>query len=588
MSSSGPERRPIRRLPSETIQKIAAGEVVEGPASVVKELFENSLDAGSTEVEIRLERGGLDRIVVSDDGDGIPSDELSIALERHATNKLSSSHDLPRVRSLGFRGEALAAIAQVSRLRLVSRTSAGSSAHGITVEGGTVGPRFEVGRSVGTTVDVRDLFFNTPARRKFLRAPAAEQVDVVATVERMYLAHPTVAVTIVAEEQEVAQYPRALNLEEAASWVFGSEFVSSHFTVRSSADSPVQFFGVFGRPTVTRGTSVAVQVSVNGRAIVSRLLSQAIRAAYQDYLPRARFPVGAVQLELDPTRVDVNVHPTKREVRIERERDVSDLLRRAIRSALVGGPQFANLPGAIRAPRGSLTEPSVVRSPTVRSTSTGRTLGAAKQTLLDAPAAGHRVSGSHRHPGLALLGSIFQLYWVAEADGDLVLIDQHAASERVLYDELRASGRLGRQELVESVRVPLTPKQRAALRAHEELLRSSGFTVEPFGGNQFRVSSVPSYRGHRAEAGSLPSLLDELAEGGRPTIPEGLAERVAASVACHAAIRAGDTVSAEEIGRVLEALYRTETPAYACPHGRPVLVRVSRGRLDGWFLRRSS
>ena len=451
-----------------------------------------------------------------------------------------------------------------------------------------MGPRFEVGRSVGSTVDVRDLFFNTPARRKFLRAPAAEQVDVVATVERMYLAHPTVAVTIVAEEQEVAQYPRALNLEEAASWVFGSEFVSSHFTVRSSADSPVQFFGVFGRPTVTRGTSVAVQVSVNGRAIVSRLLSQAIRAAYQDYLPRARFPVGAVQLELDPTRVDVNVHPTKREVRIERERDVSDLLRRAIRSALVGGPQFANLPGAIRAPRGSLTERSVVRSPTVRSTSTGRTLGAAKQTLLDAPAAGHRVSGSHRHPGLALLGSIFQLYWVAEADGDLVLIDQHAASERVLYDELRASGRLGRQELVESVRVPLTPKQRAALHAHEELLRSSGFTVEPFGGDQFRVSSVPSYRGHRAEAGSLPSLLDELAEGGRPTIPEGLAERVAASVACHAAIRAGDTVSAEEIGRVLEALYRTETPAYACPHGRPVLVRVSRGRLDGWFLRRSS
>jgi DNA mismatch repair protein MutL len=199
----------------------------------------------------------------------------------------------------------------------------------------------------------------------------------------------------------------------------------------------------------------------------------------------------------------------------------------------------------------------------------------------------HRVSGTPRHPTLALLGPVFQLYWVAESDGALVLVDQHAASERVLYNELRAAGRLGRQELMEPVRIPLTSRQRAALRAHEETLRHSGFTVEAFGGDQFRVRSVPSYRGHRADAMSLPSLLDELAEGGRPTVPEGLAERVAASVACHAAVRAGDVVSAEEMGRILEALYRAETPAYACPHGRPVLVRLSRDRLDGWFLRRA-
>jgi len=585
--SSPPQRSPIRRLPPEAIEKIAAGEVVEGPASVVKELVENALDAGATEVEIRLEGGGLERIVVSDDGWGIPSGELSLAVERHATSKLSGARDLARVSSLGFRGEALAAVAQVSRLRLVSRTPDTASAHGLTVEGGRRGPTFEAGRSVGTTVEVRDLFFNTPARRKFLKSPAAEQVEVVATVERLYLAHPSVAITITAGEQEIAQYPRAANLEEAAAWVFGSEFVTAHFSLQSGRGSPVQFFGALGRPTVSRGTSAAIQVSVNGRAIVSRPLVQAVRAAYQDYLPRTRFPVGAVQLVVDPARVDVNVHPTKREIRIQGEREVADALRRAIRTALVGGPQIAEVGGRRARTRGATAEIPLEQRPKGRAAAATSPVSAALQTRLDVPEPARKVSGTVRHPALALLGSVFRLYWVAESDGDLVLIDQHAASERVLYDELRAAGRLGRQELMEPVRVPLTARQRSALVAHEETLRSSGFTVEAFGGDQFRVRSVPSYRGHRAEASSLPSLLDELAEGGRPTVPEGLAERVAASVACHAAVRAGDEVSAEEIGRILEALYRMETPAYACPHGRPVLIRLSRSRLDGWFLRRA-
>ncbi len=588
MKSPAPERRPIRRLPPETVERIAAGEVVEGPASVVKELVENAMDAGATEVEVRLEGGGLERIVVADDGWGIPGDELSLAVERHATSKLSGSRDLGHITSLGFRGEALASIAQVSHLRLFSRTPDTASARGLNVEGGRIESTFEVGRSVGTTVDVRDLFFNTPARRKFLRSPAAEQVEALATIERLYLAHPSVAITVIGGEEEIAQYPRALNLEEAASWVFGSEFVSSHFTVQSARESPVQFQGALGRPTVTRGTSVAVQVSVNGRAVSSRPLAQAVRAAYQDYLPRARFPVGAVQLTIDPTRIDVNVHPTKREVRIQGEREIADVLRRAIRAALVGGPQVADIEGPVGRLRGKGGSARPGPSPKIRPPASAPAAVPSLQTLLDQPVIGHRVSGTLRHPALALLGSLFQLYWVAESEGDLVLIDQHAASERVLYDELRAAGRLGRQELMEPVRVTLTARQRSALRAHEETLRASGFIVEEFGGDQFRVRSVPSYRGHRAEATSLPSLLDELASGGRPTVPEGLQERVAASVACHAAVRAGDEVSAEEIGRILEALYRTDSPAYACPHGRPVLVRLSRSRLDSWFLRRAA
>jgi DNA mismatch repair protein MutL len=577
---------PIQRLPPEAVEKIAAGEVVEGPASVVKELVENSFDAGATEIHVHLEAGGLERISVEDDGSGIPAGELNLAVERHATSKLRDSRDLAHVTSLGFRGEALAAIAQVSRLRIVSRIAGATSAHGLTVEGGERGQPLEVARAVGTTVEVRDLFFNTPARRKFLRAPSAEQVEALATIERLYLAHPTVAITVTSGEQEIGQYPRATNIEEAAAWVFGSEFVGAHFTVRAPRESPVEFTAALARPTVSRGTSVGIQISVNGRAVISRALSQAVRGAYQNYLPRTRFPVGAVQLRIDPARIDVNVHPTKREIRIQGEREIADTVRRAIRASLVGAPQVADL---LRPRLAGRSETLVSRKGNLPSSPTS-TLGEAllaKQTRLDATGPSHRVRGTLRHPALALLGSVFRLYWLAESDGDLVLIDQHAASERVLYDELRASGRLGRQELMEPVRIQLTPRQRSALAAHDETLRASGFTVESFGGDQFRVRSVPSYRGRRADPASIPSLLDELADGGRPTVPEGMAERVAASVACHAAVRGGDEISAEEIGRILGALYRTDTPAYACPHGRPVLVRVSRNRLDSWFLRRA-
>jgi DNA mismatch repair protein MutL len=584
-----PVRPAIRRLSPEAIQKIAAGEVVEGPSSVVKELVENAIDAGASEIEILLDGGGLDRIVVSDNGGGIPSDQLSLAIERHATSKLTTAEDLQRVSSLGFRGEALAAVAQVSHLRIVSRPVGAGSARGLSVDGGRPGAAVDAGRAVGTTVEVRELFFNTPARRKFLRSPAAEQVDVVATVERLYLAQPSVAIAVRSGDQEIARYPRATTVAEAAAWVFGSEFVRAHFGVRSGARDPVQFTGALSRPTVSRSTSAGLYLSINGRAILSRPLAQAVRAAYQDYLPRARFPVGAIQITLDPARVDVNVHPTKREVRIQGEREVADALRRAIRAVLIGAPQVAELPEVKReAGRRAPSLPAAraaVPAPPRRAGARGILTA---QTRLDTAGPARSVSGTPRHPGLVLLGTLFRLYWVAESDGDLVLIDQHAASERVLYDELRLAGRLGRQELMEPLRLTLTPRQRAALTAHSDTLRSSGFSVEPFGGDQFRIGSVPSYRGRRAEAAALPRLLDELADGGRPTVPDGLTERVAASVACHAAVRAGDAVAADEIGRILEALYRTESPAYACPHGRPVLVRLSRSRLDGWFLRRSA
>ncbi len=587
VSDAAPLRHPIRRLDPDTIARIAAGEVVERPASVVKELVENAVDAGATEVRVRLEGGGLESIVIDDDGAGIPPEELPLAVERHATSKLEDVRELAQIATLGFRGEALSAIGAVSRLRIISRTPESDAAHGISVVAGAVVGTFVEGRAPGTTVEVRELFFNTPARRKFLHAPAAEQAEVAATVERLYLAQPSLGLVLAGERGELARFPPAHGLRDASGRVFGPEFLAESFDVHAQIGA-IRVDAVLGRPVLSRSNGAGLYLSVNGRSIASRSLAQAVRLAFSEYLPRTRYPVGVVALSLDPARVDVNVHPTKREVRIAHEREVADALRSAVRGALRGAPHAAERPGGPRirplppsplvppaAAAGSLEAPGSLASAPARSIQ--RTLGP--------PPAGTEVRGTERHPGLRLVGPVFALYWLAESDGALLLIDQHAASERVLFDALRRDGHLARQALVDPVRLELGARRAAVLEDRAEDVRRAGFEVEPFGGESYRVLSVPSYRGRRVLPEQLLDLLDELGGGGRPVVPDGLAERVDASIACHAAVRAGDPLSAEEMGRILEALYALEDASYACPHGRPIVVRFPRGRVDQWFLR---
>ena len=578
--------RPIRRLDEETVRRISAGEVVERPASVVKELVENAVDAGATEVRVRLEGGGIDAIAVDDDGSGIRPEDLPLAIERYATSKLDRAEDLEVVTTLGFRGEALAAIGAVSRLRIISRPPGLGEAHGLSLVAGQAAGAFVEGRAPGTTVEVRDLFFNVPARRKFLHAAASEQVEVAATIERLYLARPSVGLTLSNEHSELLRLPMAPTLHDAAARVLGLEFLAQSYPLRSGTGAPVSFRGILSRPALSRSNAQGLYLSVNGRVIQSRLLSQSVRHAYTDYLPRGRFPIGIVHLEIEPAAVDVNVHPTKREVRIARERDVGDALRRAVRDALVATPHIADRPAAPAEPEPMLrrlSEPAEDGSPGAIGSSAPFPAGV--QTLLDDPGPSATVRASGRHPGLRLIGPIFDLYWLAESDGSLVLLDQHAASERVLFEQLRASGRLARQELVAPVRLELGARRAEVLALHADDVRRAGFEVEPFGAGVYRILAVPSYRGRRVRAEQLLSLLDEVGDGGRPTVPDGIAERTDASIACHAAIRAGDVVSGEEIHRVVEALYALPEASYACPHGRPILIRFPRGRVDRWFLR---
>ena len=587
-------RAPIRRLDPGTVERIAAGEVVERPASVVKELLENALDAGATTVTVRLVGGGLDRIEVADDGEGIPPEELELAVERHATSKLPPEGPVERIDSLGFRGEALAAIATVSRLRLLSRPPDRAGAEGLTVAGGTPTGRSGAARAPGTSVEVTDLFFNTPARRKFLRRPASEQVEVLRTVERTYLARPTVTIRVESEGQERAVYPASSDLRDAAARVLGTEFLRGSF----AASGPIpggRVHGYLGRPPLAAASSWNLHLAVNGRPVQSRPILQAVRAAFGDYLPRPRFPIGVLHLELPPESLDVNVHPTKREVRLAREREVVEALRLRVRESLVdavgaGDPSIGAPAGASPGSPYRLFGPA---APAEGSAEVAEPVEGARtvprgQLRLDLPAREETAGRAVERPGrprLRLLGCVQSLYWIAESDEGLVLIDQHAASERLLFESLLKDRALARQTLVQGVVVRLTGVQRATLAAHSDDVSRAGFEVDAFGPEEYRLRSLPSFRGRRVSPSALAELLDELAGGGRATEPDGLRERTAATLACHAAIRAGDVVSLEEFGRVLDALGALVPAPSSCPHGRPILLGIPRGRIDRWFLR---
>ncbi len=587
MNAAAPtERRRIRRLSAETVERIAAGEVVERPASVVKELVENALDAGAASVVVRLAGGGLDRLEVSDDGDGIPAAELELAVEPHATSKLPPAGPIEEIATLGFRGEALAAIGAVARLRLLSRPPDAELAEGIAVAGGSPAGRFAGPRAPGTTVTVEELFYNTPARRKFLRSAAREQVEVVRTLERLYLARPSVSYRLVTEGGTIAELPAATSLADAAARVLGAGFAEGAFPVAGELPGG-RVVGTLGAPSRPAATSTELYLAVNGRPIVSRPLALAVRAAYGDTMPRPRFPTGVLHLEIARDRLDVNVHPTKREVRLSGGRDVEDGLRRVVREALVAADRPAPLRGsAAVSPRAgdarASGRPAEANVPRPASAVLPRQRTLEPPARAGAPAV---VAAAAGRPRLELLGSLDALYWIAASDDGLVVVDQHAASERLLFETLLGGGRLARQSLVEPVILRLTAGDRAALAAHAAEVGASGFAVEEFGPGSHRLTAVPSYRGRRAPAEGLVELLRELAGGGRPTLPDGLVARRAASIACHAALRAGDVVERTTIADLLGALDRLPDRPRSCPHGRPIMVSLPRARLDRWFLR---
>ncbi|HEY7141699.1 MAG TPA: DNA mismatch repair endonuclease MutL [Methylomirabilota bacterium] len=572
-----PSAAAVQRLPDAVVNKIAAGEVVERPASVVKELVENSLDAGATRIEISVRGAGRQLIAVTDDGRGMPPEDCLLALERHATSKLRTEGDLEAIGTLGFRGEALPAIFAVSRLSLLSR--AADSARGFLVvgEGGVVAESGPADAPAGTAVEVRDLFFNTPARAKFLKSPATEQTAIVRVVTQLALANPGVHVRLVANGRILLNAPAGAGLRERIGALYGFGLASRLLAV--SADSGgARLEGVVAPPAFARTHREDIHLIVNGRVVRDMLLTQALLEAFRPLLPRDQFPLAALGLEVDPSEVDVNVHPAKTWVRFRRPRALHGVVLDAVRAALrqmdaAPAGLAARLAGDEAGPGGAVFS---APGPGAGAGPPGWAADAAQASLFREGEAGYRGEPFFGR----VVGQIEDTFIVAHTADEVFFVDQHVAHERVLFDRLRGElerGRLASQELLFPLPLELAPARLRALeRVHAELGRL-GFALEGFGGGAILLRAVPSLL--RTE--DLPRLADELShevdedagQGGSPVL-----DRLLAFVACRAAIKAHQALAPEEMAQVLTDLAETATPYY-CPHGRPIVSRIPLGEI---------
>ena len=602
-------RLPIQLLSDVLISQIAAGEVIERPASVVKELVENSLDAGATRIEVELAAGGCALIRVRDDGNGIEPQEIALALARHATSKIASLEDLECVASLGFRGEALPSIASVARLSLISRPAHAAHAWAVEVRDGAHAAPVPASHRPGTSVEVRDLFFNVPARRKFLRSEATEYQHIVRMLERLALSRFDVAFALVHNGKPAWSLPAAHSAAERlarVAKVCGEEFAGHVIELKYETED----LGVSGwltLPTFSRSQADLQFAFLNGRFVRDKLLASAVRLAYQDVLFHGRFPAYLLYLALDPTTVDVNAHPQKLEVRFRDSRRIHDFVFRTLERVLAdtrpradsaGSAPLDWLTGSARFDR--VAGPSQVRFvlPEGQAPRSGadayRSLVARTQfAVADGRPAEQHVNGSAANadvPGAAPLGyAIAQLhgvYILAQTTEGIVLVDMHAAHERVMYERMKQllAGQTAQQQLLIPEVLHVTPAQAEAAETHAAEFAALGFEVSRLAPDQLALRAVPSLLAGRDSASIVRDVLSDLLEQGHSRRVEESINHLLGTMACHAAVRAQRILSLPEMNALLREMEVTER-ADQCNHGRPTWVRLSLSDLDRLFLR---
>jgi DNA mismatch repair protein MutL len=611
---------PIRRLPAELINRIAAGEVVERPASAVKELVENALDAGACEVQVQADGGGLARILVADDGQGLTAEELPLAVERHATSKLApgadGGYDLLRIATLGFRGEALPSIGSVARLSIASRARGQAEAHAIFVEGGAVGqvtPAAFPGPH-GARVEVRDLFYATPARLKFMKSERAESTAISEELKRQAMAHEAVGFSLDLDGRRSLRLPAEPAGDEGRlarlSAVMGREFSDNALLIDQEREG-VRLSGYAGLPTFNRGNAAHQYLFVNGRPVRDRLLQGALRGAYADFLARDRHPVAALYLELDPTLVDVNVHPAKAEVRFRDPGLVRGLIVSGLRHALAGAGHraattvaMASLggfrPATLPPPRPSgagfsaWTQGGWARSdtpPAAAQALPGMTEVSARAEPAPPPGMGEPDAPAFDpidHPLGAARAQVHETYIVAQTRDGVVIVDQHAAHERLVYERMKAElaeGGVARQALLlpEVVELDQAEAERVAARAEE--LAALGLVLEPFGQGAVLVREVPALLGQTDVAGLVRDIADDLAENGAALALKERLEDVCSTMACHGSVRAGRRLTAPEMNALLRQMEATPHSGQ-CNHGRPTYVELKLTDIERLFGRR--
>ena len=597
----------IHRLDQIVADQIAAGEVIERPASIIKELLENSLDAGATSIEILAEDAGVRSIRVTDNGCGMSRDDLPLAIERHATSKIRSAEDLSEVVSMGFRGEALASVAAVSKLDITSRLSNASEAWRLTVEGGKQMQVQPTGRAVGTTVDVRDLFYNTPARKRFLKTQRSELNQVSEVTRQIALGNPRCAFTLRHNDRELERAATANHTADRIAHILGEEFIRDAVEVDNSRDE-MRVWGWVGSPNFTRSSANRQYFYVNGRSVQDYLVAHAVRLAYKDILFHGRHPVFALFFEIDPKELDVNVHPTKSEVRYRDDRAVHSFIMSSMHHGLranstaperhvhtqfvspneqdgeASAPNFFTSATVTQGRLGIQDPVAETRLPWLRNAVVP---GESVEPETDVESVPPINEDSMSPPLGYAIGQLKGAYILAENDEGLVVVDMHAAHERVLYEELKAqreNNEVVRQRLLVPEIVDVGAQDADLVEAYSEAMSQVGLVVERIGKTTVQLREVPAVLATEDMTALMTDVLDDLREYGKSDAVQSREHEMLATMACHNAIRFNRRLTIDEMNALLRKMEVTEN-AGQCNHGRPTFRTQSLKDLDRTFLR---
>jgi DNA mismatch repair protein MutL len=563
----------IKVLKSEVINKIAAGEVVERASSVVKELVENSLDAGATQITVEIAGGGLTLIRVTDDGSGIPEDEIELAFKRHATSKISSFEDLSISHSLGFRGEALPSIASVSEVEVTSCSATDSAGIYVELANGLIVKKQRQARSHGTTISVKNLFRNVPARLKFIKSKTTENSYIANVISQYALAYPEVHFTLYMDGRESLKTPGTGNLADSINAVYGVEIASNMLSITtdeqrfSGGENSVKINGMVASPNINRSNRNYISLFVNRRWVANRNLIWAVEEAYHGLLMTGKHPVAVINIEVPLSDVDANVHPTKTEVRFKDESGVYMAVQRAVRQALVN---TAPVPKVEEIATSYLGQSQIIIPPEQR-----------RMNMKIIAEEKEEVPVVASLPVLRVLGQSMNSYIVAEGPDGIYIIDQHAAHERIMFEKItkqKEQQGVEVQGLLEPISLEVLPMQDEVLSKNYQYLAEFGFTIEPFGNRNYLVRAVPAIMYKKDWQAALNELIDKLSVKDKANITE----NIIATMACHSAVRFGQSLTIDEMHELVRQMEQADLP-HACPHGRPTMIHITRKQLEKEF-----
>ena len=590
----------IRLLPDTVASQVAAGEVVERPASLVKELVENSIDAGAREIEVLIRRGGISLVRVIDDGYGMDRDDALLSLERHATSKIRFAADLQAVATLGFRGEALPSIASVSRFRLTTREPHAIAGTEIIVNGGKIDIVRDSGEAPGTQVEVRSLFYNLPARRKFLRSENTESRNIEHQIHLQAIGHPQIAFTLLREDRLVFQLPVTATLSDRIRDLYGAELLERLIQLDGNAPGKIQISGFIGQAGLSRQTRAQQLIFVNGRAIESGLITAAIREGYHTALMKGQYPVTFLFLNLDPAAVDVNVHPAKREVRFRDPTAVREAIVHSVQQTLERGrtkwqEKFRAPIAPLSSAPDKVTVDLKLRSEVTSPETSQRELPAVAGFVAPGPfLKPHEVSSQRsikpdsNEQQFQIIGVLNKLYVLMENVNGLVLVDQHAAHERILFEELRRrmeeEGVPG-QKLLLPHTFDLPPRDADWVERNMSILQKMGIGIESFGPNTFKIDSLPAFLNASNPTQFMRKVIDDLKNASTSSSAMRLGEEIIAKTVCRHAVKANDPLRYPEVEKLIRDLLDCEMP-YCCPHGRPTMIQISLTELEKKFGRK--